>query len=125
MQLIITEIFCNKSSGPTPDDFFMFIQADGLPPTRYPPIGFKLGQSGHAVKLPAQPASPTDGIVVGFDDGVCATAFDRDFKVVTGILNDNDFLFSFSVASNSGSGGETTTSNHNGSSYTIKYQITS
>lgn len=125
MQLTITEIFCNQSSGPTPDDFFMFIQADGLPPTRYPPIGFKFGQSGHPVQLPETPTSPTNGIVVNFEYGVCATAFDRDFKVVTGILNDNDFLFSFSVASNSGSGGQTTPTNHNGSSYTIKWQITS
>lgn len=126
MQINITEIFCVNSSAPIADNFFMLIQADGLPPTRYPPIGTKLGRAGHSVQLPSttsSPPSPTNGLVVPFDYGVVMTAFDRDYKVLTSVLNDNDFLFSFSV--NAESNGNTFTStNHNGASYKITYNIT-
>jgi hypothetical protein len=124
LKLTITEILCNKPSSPVVDEFFMFIQADGLPPVRYPLLGFKPALAGKTVELPSKSSSSAsaDGIVVEFNHGVVITAFDRDFKAITSVFNDNDFLFSFAVDAQS-AGGTFSSTNHNGSSYQLTYYI--
>jgi hypothetical protein len=117
MKMNITNITCNSTaSGALKDDVFLLIQADGMPPVRYPPIGVRPTGQGDRMEL------PEDGLVVDFKYGVIVTAFDRDYKILSSIFNDNDYLFNVWVNYQTASGTETKL-NNNGASYTITRDI--
>ncbi|HVZ51842.1 MAG TPA: hypothetical protein VG986_07750 [Pseudolabrys sp.] len=116
MQMIITNITCNQRHSTTQDDnVFLLIQADAGVPARYPLVDSEDMGNGSTMTL------PDGGYVVNFDYGVVVTGWDLDSRIFTNV-NAPDFLFNFSVNSNSASYSGTM-SNENGAKYSYSYTI--